>query len=879
MTLRPRAFLLLVLLGLPLALSLAASNKVQTLSIIPGFGIEVLTAAGQTAQYTAFAQEQMGSGPTTTANVTNSVTWSTSNPNIATINSSGLATAVGAGYVEITAVASDGAIASSDLTVELAGSTTQSTPSITILPSTAAETFVGETTQFTATGNLTGIGNAQNVTNQVTWLSSNAQVATVNSSGLATAVGAGTTMIVAESGGLNASATVTVAISSTGTGTPSITVTPNSASDTFAGETTQFIASGNLTGVGGPLNLTNTVTWLSSNAQVATINSAGLATAVGAGTTTITAESGGLNATVSLTVSVPASGSGSGTPTLAVVPSSVAETFSGETTQFTATGNLTGIGAIQNLTNQVSWVSSNVQVATINAAGLATAVGSGTTTIIAESGGLTANATLGVTIAASGAPSISVIPNTVAETFAGETTQLTASGNLTGVGGVQNLTNQVTWLSSNVQVATVSATGLVTSVSAGTTTIIAESGGLNASSTVTVTLPASGSGSATPTLTVTPGSASETFAGETTQFLATGNLTGVGTSQNLTSQVTWYSSNAQVATINAAGLATAVGAGTTSIVALAPAGGLSATASLSVTISASGTGTPTLVITPNSETETFTGEVTQFFATGNLTGVGGTQDLTGQVTWSSSNSQVATIIAGGVSAGLATATGFGSTLITAQSGAVSAVALLTVSNNATTPQTPTLIIIPGAQSFVGPGGTAQLLAIGNLAGNGQVQNLTNTVTWISSSPGVASVSATGLVRSNADPAFGLSDGTVITAIAPTTTGNNSVITSSINVTVTSQYTSATTTPPPVLTVTLLGTQNGSVVGMSGTTQVINCGGGGTNCSAQVVAGTPITLTETPGTTFGSWSGNCTVTSPTSCSVIVSNDVTVSATFN
>jgi hypothetical protein len=763
--------------------------------------------------------------------------------------------------------------------VELAGSTTQSTPSITILPSTAAETFVGETTQFTATGNLTGIGNAQNVTNQVTWLSSNAQVATVNSSGLATAVGAGTTMIVAESGGLNASATVTVAISSTGTGTPSITVTPNSASDTFAGETTQFIASGNLTGVGGPLNLTNTVTWLSSNAQVATINSAGLATAVGAGTTTITAESGGLNATVSLTVSVPASGSGSGTPTLAVVPSSVAETFSGETTQFTATGNLTGIGAIQNLTNQVSWVSSNVQVATINAAGLATAVGSGTTTIIAESGGLTANATLGVTIAASGAPSISVIPNTVAETFAGETTQLTASGNLTGVGGVQNLTNQVTWLSSNVQVATVSATGLVTSVSAGTTTIIAESGGLNASSTVTVTLPASGSGSGTPTLTVTPGSASETFAGETTQFLATGNLTGVGTSQNLTSQVTWYSSNAQVATINAAGLATAVGAGTTSIVALAPAGGLSATASLSVTISASGTGTPTLVITPNSETETFTGEVTQFFATGNLTGVGGTQDLTGQVTWSSSNSQVATIIAGGVSAGLATATGFGSTLITAQSGAVSAVALLTVSNNATTPQTPTLIIIPGAQSFVGPGGTAQLLAIGNLAGNGQVQNLTNTVTWISSSPGVASVSATGLVRSNADPAFGLSDGTVITAIAPTTTGNNSVITSSINVTVTSQYTSATTTPPPVLTVTLLGTQNGSVVGMSGTTQVINCGGGGTNCSAQVVAGTPITLTETPGTTFGSWSGNCTVTSPTSCSVIVSNDVTVSATFN
>ena len=219
MTLRIRASLLLVLFSLPLALSLTACNKIQALSIVPGPGIEVLTAAGQTAQYTAFAQEQMGSGPMTTANVTNSVTWLTSNPNVATINSSGLATAVGAGYVEITAVASDGAIAASDLTVILNTTTTQSIPSITILPGEAAETFIGETTQFTATGNLTGVGGAQNLTTQVTWLSSNAQVATINSSGLATATGAGTTMIIAQSGGLSSSAMVTVTISTTGSGT------------------------------------------------------------------------------------------------------------------------------------------------------------------------------------------------------------------------------------------------------------------------------------------------------------------------------------------------------------------------------------------------------------------------------------------------------------------------------------------------------------------------------------------------------------------------------------------------------------------------------------------------------------------------------------
>ena len=738
MTLRTRASLLLVLFSLPLALLLTACNKVEALAIVPGPGIDVLTAAGQTAQYTAFAQEEMGSGPITTANVTNSVTWSTSNPNIATINSSGLATAVGAGYVEITAVASDGAVAASDLTVMSPATTTQATPSITILPGSAEETFIGETTQFTATGNLTGIGASQNLTTQVTWLSSNAQVATINSSGLATATGAGTTMIIAQSGGISSSATVTVTIS--GTGTPSLTVTPNVAADTFAGETTQFIASGSLTGVGSPQNLTNQVTWVSSNAQVATINSAGLATSVGAGTTTITAVSGGLNATAILTVTVPASGTGSGTPTLTVVPSSVAETFSGETTQFTATGNLTGIGAIQNLTNQVTWVSSNVQVATINAAGLATAVGSGTTTIIAESGGLNASATLGVSISASGAPSLSVIPNTVAETFAGETTQLTASGNLTGIGGPQNLTNQVTWLSSNVQVATVSASGLVTTVAAGTTTIIAESGGLNASSTVTVTLPASGTGSGTPTLTVTPSSASETFAGETTQFIATGNLTGVGASQDLTSQVTWFSSNAQVATINAAGLATATGAGTTTII--AQSGGISSSATVTVTISVTGTASPSLTVTPNVAADTFAGETTQFIASGNLTGVGSPQNLTGQVTWVSSNAQVATIN----SAGLATSVGSGTTTITAVSGGLNATATLTVTVPAsgTGSGTPTLTVVPSSVAETFAGETTQFTATGNLTGVGAIQNLTNQVTWVSSNVQVATINAAGL---------------------------------------------------------------------------------------------------------------------------------------
>jgi len=324
MTPRRPASPLLVLLTLPLALTLAGCTKVTAISIVPGPGVEVLTAVGQTAQYKAAASEQMGSANPTTSDITNSVTWAATNTAVATISSTGLATATGAGFTQITAE-SNGVIATSDITVTIPGSGTGTgTPSLSVIPVSVTETFVGETTQYTASGNLTGTGNSQNLTTQVQWVSSNAQVATVSAGGLATAVGAGTTTITAESGGLNASATLTVAVNAA---TTSLTIIPSTgATATFAGETTQFIALGNLTGSGATQNLTANVAWYSSDVAIATIDQAGLATAVSANivsssSTTITAigttTSGSLiTATTTLTV-MPAGGSVN-LPTLAV---------------------------------------------------------------------------------------------------------------------------------------------------------------------------------------------------------------------------------------------------------------------------------------------------------------------------------------------------------------------------------------------------------------------------------------------------------------------------------------------------------------------------------------------------------------------------------
>jgi hypothetical protein len=320
---RPASFLL-SLLALPAAALLVGCSALHSISILPGQGSVVLTAVGQTAQFQAFGSSEIGSGSPTTSNISNSVTWTAGNPSVATVNAAGLATAVGAGYTQI--IASSGGIsATSDLTVSIGGSGggTTGAPSITVVPGTAAATFVGETTQFLASGSLTAGGSPQNLTNLVQWISSNVQVATVSSGGLATAVGSGTTTITASSGGVNGSGILTVTISGASS-QPTLAIIPTSANATFAGETTQFIALGNLIGSAATQNLTGNVTWSSSDVSVATIDQNGLATAVEANiapnSTTITAI--GTTSTGSLisatSVLTAANGGSVNLPTLAV---------------------------------------------------------------------------------------------------------------------------------------------------------------------------------------------------------------------------------------------------------------------------------------------------------------------------------------------------------------------------------------------------------------------------------------------------------------------------------------------------------------------------------------------------------------------------------
>lgn len=171
----------------------------------------------------------------------------------------------------------------------------------------------------------------------------------------------------------------------------SISVTPSSATIPNVGGTSQFQATGYFTngknGNNHTENLTTQVNWTSSVPSVATINSSGLATAVGVGTTTITATggNGGLSSTADLDVTGGSGGAGSLT-SITVVPTEQTVSQPGETAQYIAIGTFTGNPSTQDMTDQVTWSSSDVRIATVNSAGLATGVGncaSGSTTIVA----------------------------------------------------------------------------------------------------------------------------------------------------------------------------------------------------------------------------------------------------------------------------------------------------------------------------------------------------------------------------------------------------------------------------------------------------------------------------------------------------------------
>jgi hypothetical protein len=428
-------------------------------------------------------------------------------------------------------------------------------------------------------------------------------------------------------------------------------------------------------------------------------------------------------------------------------------------------------------------------------------------------------------------------------------------------------------------------------------------GTISATAVVTVTGSGGtggGTGSADITsVTVIPGSQAVASPGETSTFIAIGT-TSNGATENLTNQVAWMSSSNQIATINSAGVANAVSKGAATITALFTNTDKSVASGTATFQVVGGTTELVTALTMYPSSQSLTqAQQTQFFVLGTQGASGLQVDETAAVQWSSSNTNVATIgTTGNGTPGLATTVGAGSATITAtftnpDKSVVVTTGTLSVTVGAAQEPLLSIQIVPGDVTVSNKGMTAQYLAFGTFSTSPTVRDITNSVTWISTLPEVASINSCGSgsgTTCGSGTAGGPSGGlqgeyaglatsqgytgnSVIYAIDNTTNPDGTVVLSNPQ-TFTCKDSNANiciqTVPTPqfaTITVYIEGAQtapSGEYVTApsdTGTPNLIHCGkeysgSGGQVCTGTYEVGSTITLTENLASGspyFGGWS--------------------------
>jgi uncharacterized protein YjdB len=586
-------------------------------------GAATLTATGAQQSFAAEARDADGKV------VGAAFTWTTSDEAVATVDpTTGVATAVATGAATITAAA-QGVSGTADLTVALGGLVVEIAPASAIIPALNA------TKQFTASAHD---ANGTPVTNaRFSWATGDAAIATVDDTGLVTAVAEGSTTVRAETGGVADTADVLVAVAAT------VDVAPASATLSALGATQQFSAVARK--ANGDTIPGVTFAWTSSAPDVAPVDSAsGLATAAGNGTTTITATAGDASGTASLTVD-------QAIVSIEVTPTSATLTTLGATQQFTAVARDANDNPVS---TTFAWTSSAPSVATVDGtSGLATAVATGQTTITATAGSLSASAQL---IVSPGGLVVDVSPDSATLTAIGATRRFTATATDGNGDPVTDAT--FTWITRDSSIVSVDSTGLATAVGEGNAWIVAKLGDAVDSARILVAVAT--------TVEVMPATATLAAFEATQQFVATARDGAGAIIPGAT--FTWSSGDPAIATVDAAlGVATAVSNGTTTVT--AQTGNASGNASVTVLQAVA-----SIDVTPSASTLTTLDQTVQLTAAARDAN---DYRVTRPVTfaWSSDQTDVATVDA---STGLVTATGAGTATITAAAEGQTGTASVTV---------------------------------------------------------------------------------------------------------------------------------------------------------------------------------------------------------
>lgn len=589
----------------------------------------------------------------TETDVTSYAAWTSSNPSVATV-SGGKVTGVAAGTATITATYNGYKVTTTVTVNNVMGyGLVMSKSTLSVQEGSTAALVVYYVTY------TNGVETAKtDVTSSATWKTSMSSIAMV-SGGTITGVSAGQAVVTATYRSYSNSCTVTVTEKPV-TYTYALQV-KLADSSIDVGKTTTATATF-ITYADGvqssSKDVTSSASWSSGTTTVATV-SGGTVTGKSSGTSAIKATYSGYTASATVTVN--------DVLTYGLELSVTSATISVGNTKAIAAYYITFTNGTRTSSNTVtssaSWSSSNPAVASVSG-GSVTAKATGSATITAAYNGYSATAT--VTVEDDITYDYQLSP-TSASVVNGRTTMMTVVRR-TFTNGTQtygeDYSSNFTWTSSNTSVATVGSNGVITGVGAGTATITAKYGGTTLTGTVTVT----------PNYTyelVLNKTSINMGKGRTETLIATFKTYADGvleSSKDVTSSATWSSSSSSVAGVNG-GTITGNGVGSATIT--ATYNGKSATCTVNVI------GSPTLSLGWTS-VDLKRGDVRTNAAIYNPNNGTASTNVTSSAVWTTSNSGVATVGGGQI-----TAQGKGTCTITATYNGVSASCTVNVTENDT----------------------------------------------------------------------------------------------------------------------------------------------------------------------------------------------------
>ncbi|PKH54905.1 hypothetical protein CXF83_07945 [Shewanella sp. Choline-02u-19] len=679
----------------------------ESLSLSPP---QVSVPAGTTQQYQVFGVFTDG----TNHDLTTFASYQSSEPHVASIDSSALASAhiksenlvtITASYIGMQATAS---LSVSDGVLEF----------ITVIPA-KQNISVGHKGQLQAFAFYTD-GLSNDVSQQAAWSVENGDIASVDNTnenaGVVLGISEGVDTVTASFKGEIATniTTVTAAV------LESVSITP--VSKTVAAGLTQQYRLFALFSDRTSREVTNISDWLSGDPVAATIDPQGLATTYQEWQTVITGTYQGLSASASLTIT-------DATPSrLQVTPVNPSKPL-GTVSQFVATVYYTD-GYAANVTQSATWTSSNTDIVQITASGASGGTASadkvGVSEITATIDGLSAKTNARVTAAV--LSNIYINP-VISSTDIGDRINYQAICKFSD-GSFHNLPSNGLWQSSNIDVATIQVTGvtnaLATAIGEGTTIITARVGDIVSNEAVLNVTPL--------TLTaiqVTPAIANVAIDAQQ-QFIATAYYSN-GSSGDVTTQATWLSDNTDIVNITPigdnGGFAHAISAGIANITAV-----LNTVISNRAQITVASKTLDNVQITPNNKSYKM-GQTEQYKVSAVYDDLS-LKDVTAYSQIQSLSPNVATFDANN----MMTAVGSGTAeLTTVYQGVTSEREFLHVS--APSPISPTIEITP--VSIDVPQGTLGRYTATLYYADNTIKNITQLVAWSSADTSIINILPTG----------------------------------------------------------------------------------------------------------------------------------------